>query len=105
MKEVSNEDIRDEIVSDIYAKSKSLCKKVVSEQKPGLYRSDKLDEIFTSRIWGFPIMLILLGTVFYITIAGANVPSSMLADLFGYLEGKLTIIFKQCTHQNGYMVF
>lgn len=91
--EVSNEDIRDEIVSDIYTKSKSLCKKVVSQQ-PAMYRSDKLDEIFTSRILGFPIMLILLGAVFYITIAGANLPSDMLANLFGYLEGKLTILFE-----------
>ncbi|MDM5245950.1 nucleoside recognition domain-containing protein [Lysinibacillus sp. G4S2] len=93
VKEVSNEDIRDEIVSDIYTKSKSLCKKVVSQQ-PAMYRSDKLDEIFTSRIWGFPIMLILLGTVFYITIAGANVPSDMLSSLFGYLESKLTTLFE-----------
>jgi len=94
VKEVSNEDIRDEIVSDIYAKSKSLCKKVVSQQHAALYRSDKLDEIFTSRIWGFPIMLLMLGTIFYITIAGANIPSDMLASLFGFLESKLTYLFE-----------
>ena len=94
VKEVSNEDIRDEIVSDIYAKSKSLCKKVVSQQNTALYRSDKLDEIFTSRIWGFPIMLLMLGTIFYITIAGANIPSDMLANLFGFLESKLTYLFE-----------
>ncbi|MGG2057463.1 nucleoside recognition domain-containing protein [Lysinibacillus pakistanensis] len=94
VKEVSNEDIRDEIVSDIYAKSKSLCKKVVSQQHTALYRSDKLDEIFTSRIWGFPIMLLMLGTIFYITIAGANIPSDMLASLFGFLESKLTYLFE-----------
>jgi len=94
VKEVSNEDIRDEIVSDIYAKSKSLCKKVVSQQNTALYRSDKLDEIFTSRIWGFPIMLLMLGTIFYITIAGANIPSDMLASLFGFLESKLTYLFE-----------
>lgn len=94
VKEVSNEDIRDEIVSDIYTKSRSLCNKVVSQQHTALYRSDKLDEIFTSRIWGFPIMLLMLGTIFYITIAGANIPSDMLASLFGYLEGKLTYLFE-----------
>lgn len=94
VREVSNEDIRDEIVSDIYAKSKSLCKKVVSQQHTALYRSDKLDEIFTSRIWGFPIMLLMLGTIFYITIAGANIPSDMLASLFGFLESKLTYLFE-----------
>lgn len=102
VREVSNEDIRDEIVSDIYAKSKSLCKKVVSQQHTALYRSDKLDEIFTSRIWGFPIMLLMLGTIFYITIAGANIPSDMLASLFGFLESKLTYLF-EAIHAPGWL--
>ncbi|MBC8080185.1 MAG: ferrous iron transporter B [Gorillibacterium sp.] len=47
----------------------------------------KLDKIVTSPIWGFPIMLALLGVVFWLTIAGANVPSAMLADFFGWTEG------------------
>ncbi|MCC3377793.1 ferrous iron transporter B, partial [Cohnella sp. REN36] len=42
---------------------------------------------------GFPFMLALLGAVFWVTIAGANVPSSLLADGFGWLEGKLTALF------------
>ena len=30
-------------------------------------------------MWGFPIMILLLTVVFWITIAGANIPSAMLA--------------------------
>lgn len=93
-KSITNEDIRDEIVASIYGQSKSLCKEVVSCKKVKHYRSEKLDDIFTSRIWGFPIMLIMLGAVFYITIAGANIPSSMLAEAFGYMEAKLTAGFQ-----------
>lgn len=93
-KSISNEDIRDEIVSSIYAKSKSLCQEAVSYKEVKKNRSDKLDVIFTSRIWGFPIMLIMLGAVFYITIAGANLPSDMLAAAFGYTEKKLTAVFQ-----------
>ncbi len=40
-----------------------------------------LDRIVTSRTWGFPMMILLLTAVFWITIQGANVPSAMLADL------------------------
>jgi ferrous iron transport protein B len=40
-----------------------------------------LDRIFTNRWMGFPVMLLMLAVVFWITIAGANVPSAMLATL------------------------
>ncbi|HET6274210.1 MAG TPA: nucleoside recognition domain-containing protein [Bacteroidota bacterium] len=40
-----------------------------------------LDRLLTSRWTGFPTMLVLLMGVFWITIAGANVPSALLADL------------------------
>ncbi len=40
-----------------------------------------IDRVVTSRRWGFPIMVLLLALVFWLTIAGANVPSGMLANL------------------------
>jgi len=40
-----------------------------------------LDRVLTSRVFGFPVMLLMLTVVFWLTIAGANVPSAMLADL------------------------
>ncbi|MBN1681059.1 MAG: ferrous iron transporter B [Anaerolineae bacterium] len=40
-----------------------------------------IDRLVTSRRWGFPIMLLLLTAVFWITIEGANVPSRMLSSL------------------------
>ena len=40
-----------------------------------------LDRWLTSRVFGFPLMLAILAAVFWLTIAGANVPSSMLATL------------------------
>jgi len=38
-----------------------------------------LDRLLTSRWAGFPLMLIILAAVFWITIEGANVPSALLA--------------------------
>jgi len=49
-----------------------------------------IDRILTSRSLGIPIMIALLGLVFWITIAGANVPSSVLADGLFRLEGLLS---------------
>ncbi len=40
-----------------------------------------IDHLVTSRRWGVPLMLAMLTGVFWLTIAGANVPSAMLATL------------------------
>lgn len=92
---LSKEDIRDDIVGDIYRTSANICKESVQYTNTDkLYRSEKLDKIFTSPIWGFPIMLGILSIIFYLTIAGANVPSGMLAEFFGWAEGYLTSWFQ-----------
>ncbi|WP_232695895.1 nucleoside recognition domain-containing protein [Brevibacillus daliensis] len=90
----TGDSIRDSIVSDIYKTTHGICREVVQyEDQQKLANSYQLDRIFTSKIWGFPIMLAILGLIFWITIAGANVPSSMLADMFGVIEGYLTAGF------------
>lgn len=53
-------------------------------------RDRDIDRILTSRIFGIPIMIALLGVVFWLTIAGANVPSSLLADGLFRLEALLS---------------
>jgi ferrous iron transport protein B len=50
-------------------------------KKAGFAIDRKLDQLLTSRVFGFPLMLLILAVVFWVTIAGANVPSSMLATL------------------------
>jgi ferrous iron transport protein B len=42
-----------------------------------------------SRLWGIPIMLALLGLIFYITVVGANIPSAFLSRCFGLAEAWL----------------
>lgn len=87
--------IRDEIVSGIYGVSAGICGDAVTyRDKKKLNSTYKLDNIVTSKIWGFPIMLAILGVVFWITIAGANYPSSWLATFFGFIEGYLTAGFE-----------
>lgn len=92
---LTNEKIRDEVVTTIYQTSKNICKSTVTYHDMNkLTQTEELDRIFTSKIWGFPIMFCMLAVIFYITIAGANIPSSMLSDLFHWFEGYLAAFFK-----------
>jgi ferrous iron transport protein B len=50
-------------------------------KKKGFEFDRKLDDLLTSRVFGFPLMLLILAVVFWVTIEGANVPSAMLASL------------------------
>jgi ferrous iron transport protein B len=50
-------------------------------KKVGFDLDRTLDRLLTSRWLGFPLMLTILAAVFWLTIAGANVPSAMLASL------------------------
>ncbi|MEY9093255.1 nucleoside recognition domain-containing protein [Paenibacillus sp. RC84] len=91
----SGSSIRDEIVSDIYKTSCDICNAAVRyEDKKKLASTHKLDKILTSKLWGYPIMFAVLGAIFWITIAGANVPSGWIADFFGVIEGYLTAGFQ-----------
>lgn len=88
-------DTREQIVSAIFRTSKAICDQTVTYEKHvKQYEMEKLDRIFTSKLWGFPIMLAMLAVVIYITIAGANIPSNMLASFFAWLEGYLTLFFQ-----------
>ena len=49
----------------------------------------KTDRILTSKRFGYPLMLLLLGLVFWFTIWGANYVSSALSQGFGYIENQL----------------
>ncbi len=41
----------------------------------------RLDAVLTSRLSGFPVMLLVLAVVFWLTVEGANYPSGVLASL------------------------
>lgn len=73
----------DELMENIYANASDITKHAVStkhvEQAFSVDR--KIDKIVTSKWLGFPIMFLMLAVVFWLTIAGANVPSAMLGTL------------------------
>lgn len=87
-------DLKDSIVSNIVKTAEKISKEVVEfRDKTHTYRDENIDNILTSRLFGIPIMIALLGLIFWITIEGANVPSNMLADLLFSIEDKLSSFF------------
>ncbi|MHB8062208.1 MAG: ferrous iron transport protein B [Ruminiclostridium sp.] len=86
--------LRDKIVSHIVCTAEKICSKVVTFEIEKYNRADrKIDSILTSRIFGIPIMIGLLGIVFWLTITGANVPSEMIATFLFWVEDRLTDFF------------
>ncbi len=76
--------LQDGIVSAVVRRAEELARETVTVKAQGYNARDRrLDRLFTSRATGFPIMLLLLLFIFWLTIAGANYPSELLsAGLF-----------------------
>ncbi|HEY4551744.1 MAG TPA: nucleoside recognition domain-containing protein [Bacillaceae bacterium] len=92
---MANEGLRDDIVSGIYQASAAIYKDSVTlTQGRATEKTKKIDRVVTSPWLGFPIMLLLLGFVFYITIAGAGYPSDALMRFFFWLEQYVTNVFQ-----------
>jgi len=77
------QDFHERLMEDIYTNAATLADRAVirPDEKPRFDFDRKLDQIVTSRIWGFPMMILLFTAVFWITIQGANYPSQWLATL------------------------
>ncbi|MCL6479075.1 MAG: ferrous iron transporter B [Peptococcaceae bacterium] len=83
--------LNDSVVGAIYGRAEEIAGNVVTRRgKPETDWDKKLDDIFTSRVFGFPSMLLLLAVVFWITVAGANFPSELLAAVLFWGQEQLT---------------
>ena len=78
---------RDEAVRSIYNEAARIARRAARMAADRRFDFDqRIDRIVTSPVFGLPIMGLLLAAVFWVTIAGANVPSAMLADGFFWFE-------------------
>lgn len=84
---VDKEKMREYITEENYKRAEYIRDKYVREDKRAYNRDQRIDNIITSKKYGIPIMLLLLGIVFWITLEGANIPSQFLAKiLFGFQD-------------------
>lgn len=91
---IENANFKDIIVTSIVSQAETICNDVIHVQNTPYRNFDrKVDKVLTSKIFGFPIMLLLLGIIFWLTIIGANYPSEILSTFFGWIEDKLLLFF------------
>ena len=83
--------VSDENTTQFLRRAEEICSRNITFEKSDYNKKDrKIDKILTSKLTGIPIMLLLLGLVFWITLSVANYPSSMLFELFSWLGEKIT---------------
>lgn len=86
---------KDLILQEINSIADEIYKSCVSITDESYTSKDrKLDKLFTSKLTGIPIMLGLLGLIFWITIIGANYPSQWLSNIFTIIKENLVVLLE-----------
>ena len=87
---ISPDQIRDRVVTRIVKTCENIYAEVVKlDKKEYAERDRKFDKFLTSKLTGIPVMILLLFIVFWITISGANYPSTLLSNVLFSLEQPL----------------
>ncbi len=88
----------EESTAALAAYAGSLCQEVLPAAGEAYSRRDRrLDRWLTGRYTAYPVMLLLLLLVFFITIVGANYPSAWLATGFAYVKDGLRYLLSLLT--------
>ena len=89
---VRGERLKDMIASATVLAAERLCAGVVVHKNKGYNLTDrKIDKVLTGKRYGYPVMLLLLAFIFWLTISGANYISAFLSGAFAIVESKLSI--------------
>lgn len=79
--------------ADDVRRAEAICRAAVRRETPEYAARDRrLDRLLTSRATGYPIMLLGLAAVLWLTIAGANAPSEWLAHFFGWVQERFSAL-------------
>ena len=92
---IGDDDYRDIVVSALVGAAERIYTEVV--QTKVYKKSDKTqkaDRFLTGRVTAYPMMLLLLSLVLWITLSLANYPSSWLSSFFAFSEARLTALFE-----------
>lgn len=81
-------DFHDKLVVRTFTEAENIAQKAIIKigEKKRFNLDLFLDKIFISPLFGYPVMFLLFALMFWLTIAGANIPSALLFDL---LVGKI----------------
>ena len=88
------EGFRDHVVESIYRDASVIAGRSVKRGERRRFDLDVLvDRVVLSPVYGLPLMIVLLGLVFWVTIVGANYPSDLLAQGLFWIEAQGAALF------------
>ncbi|MCI9307796.1 MAG: ferrous iron transport protein B [Lachnospiraceae bacterium] len=87
---IYKDSLSDLIITALFQHAEAICQAVVSKKNTNhRLNREKVDAFLTSRNTAYPVMLLLLAFVFWLTLIGANYPSRLLSGLFLSLEEQI----------------
>ncbi|MFR1518840.1 MAG: ferrous iron transporter B [Clostridia bacterium] len=87
--------LKDKVVSGLVSAAEEICRDTVKYDKNTYNITDRrIDKVLTSKMLGYPIMLLLLAFIFWLTITGANYPSQLLSKGLFWIQDRLTDFFQ-----------
>lgn len=90
---IQSENAGKAVASRLVETSHEICRGAVTGGS-GYYKTDRrIDKLLTGKLTAFPIMLLMLAAVFWLTVRGANYPSQLLSDFLFGLQDNLSQIF------------
>lgn len=89
---IDGNEVTDIFVESIVGEASKIANEVTkSENKKS--RDQRIDKVLTGKITAYPIMLLFVFLVFWITLSLANYPSMLLSDIFTFAEEYLMRFF------------
>ena len=91
---VLNCSVSSQIAKDTTKKSEEIFNLCVKIENNNYDKHDRaIDKMLTSKLTGFPIMILLLLGIFWITLSGANYPSELIASGLFWFQDKMLEFF------------
>ncbi len=87
--------VKDTVVSTLMNRAERIARQTVRHRKITYNATDRrIDRLLTGRLLGYPLMMVLLALVFWLTITGANYPSQWLSQGLFWIEDRLSDLFR-----------
>lgn len=91
---IEGDRLKDLTVSALVNAAEKICDGAVKHEKKQYGGRDRrIDRLLTGRLTAYPVMLLLLAFIFWLTVTGANYPSELLSRLFAFIGDKLDTAF------------
>ncbi len=90
--DITSDMLHDRSVAAIYKTAHEICSGAVIRDHRSDISDRRMDSILTSKAFGYPLMVLLLLGVFWLTITGANYPSQLLSGFLNSVGAWLSEI-------------